>query len=57
MGGGGHPSLFSLLFRSKKKKTKKEKKKKYSVGYKAEEPGDYPATAHFVSELKKKKKE
>lgn len=54
------PKPCFISFRVKRKirkhKTKKKKEKEnHSVGYKPEEPSDYPATAHFVSQLKKER--
>ena len=48
------PKTCFISFRVKRKK-KEEEKENHSVGYKPEEPGDYPATAHFVSQLKRMK--
>ena len=48
------PKTCFISFRVKRKK-KEEEKENHSVEYKPEEPGDYPATAHFVSQLKRMK--
>lgn len=34
-------------------KRRRRKKENHSAGYKPKEPSDYPATAHFVSDLKR----